>query len=81
MILKAHFILLSKFALGLGVASTILAVDYGGWAIAQALATDLALPAAILMSLMISKKAVSSKLATTQSPVRNKLRQLRTGRK
>lgn len=80
MISKEHFILLSKFAIGLGVASTILAVDYGGWAIAQALATDLVLPAAILMSLMISKKAISTRRAT-QSPVRCKLRQLRTGRK
>lgn len=81
MINKEHFLLLSKVSLALAVGSTMLAVEYGGLAIAQAVASDVLFPAAVLTCWMIGRKASSVKHATTQSVLRSKLRQVRIGRK
>ena len=81
MIAKEHFLLLSKVGLALAFGSTMLAINYGGWAIAQAVASDVLFPAAALTFWMIGRKATLAKHAASNSALRSKLRQVRTGRK
>lgn len=81
MINKEHFLLLSKVSLTLAVGSTMLAFNYGGLAIAQAVASDVLFPAAVLTCWMIGRKATSVTHAATHSALRSKLRQVRIGRK
>lgn len=81
MINTEHFLLLSKVGVALAVGSTMLAINYGGWAIAQAIASDVLFPAAVLMCWVIGRKATSVKHAATHSALRSKLRHVRTGRK
>lgn len=80
MINKEHFLLLSKVGLALAVGSTMLAINYGGWAIAQAIASDVLFPAATLTCWVIGRKATSVKHTANHSALRSKLRQVRIGR-